>query len=133
MTGTGQLYVQGDTYCGRWRDVSGTRRNRKVGPARKPGSRDGLTKTQAEKRLQQMIDAEATVRAQMRVRIEQAGAALVQKLKAKAASAPSVFELGRRRKWCANNPVAFADGPERDTHLAPSYLASTAPTCPRRR
>src|SRR3954454_11535277 len=81
--GTGQLYVQGENYYGRWRDASGTRRNRKVGPIRKPGGRDGLTKTQAEKRLQQMIDTEATVSAQTRVRIEQAGAGLVQRLKGK--------------------------------------------------
>lgn len=59
--GTGQLYVRTDangreTYYGRWRD-GGRRINRRIGPKRPRGSGDGLTRTQAEERLREMIDA----------------------------------------------------------------------------
>lgn len=173
--GTGQLYVQGQNYYGRWRSSDGAKRNRKVGPVRKPSSSDGLTKTQAEKRLQQMIDADATTpSAAVRKRLPEAGDALILRLKAKGRKksyvetaesiirvhlrdAPefakdldkiteddveryiarkrrgkgttgegklsaktvrnhlgvlhSIFDLGRRRRWCASNPVALAEGP----------------------
>ena len=58
--GTGQLRVVRDaagreSWYGRWRG-GGRRRNRKLGPKRQPGTRDGLTRVQAERRLQQLID-----------------------------------------------------------------------------
>ncbi|HWK28936.1 MAG TPA: site-specific integrase [Solirubrobacter sp.] len=142
---------------------------------RKPGSVEGLTKAQAEKRLQEMIREDGkTPEVAERIRIKEAGAALVQRLRAKGrkkshvettesiirvhlkdapefakdldkiseddveryiarkrrgkgktgkgALAPktirnhlgvlhSIFELGRRKKWCVTNPVTLADGP----------------------
>ena len=56
--GSGQLYVQGANYYGRWRNPSDSKRNRKVGPVRKPGTSEGLTKVQAEKKLAEMIAAD---------------------------------------------------------------------------
>ena len=53
--GTGSLFVRADAagreaWYGQWR-VDGRLVKRKVGPKRSPGSRDGLTKAQAEKEL----------------------------------------------------------------------------------
>jgi len=55
--GTGSLYQKHDDWYGRWRTPSG-RANRRVGPVRKPGTREGLTRTEAERKLQAMIDEE---------------------------------------------------------------------------
>jgi hypothetical protein len=54
--GTGTLYIENDVYYGRWHTAAGGRANRRVGPVRKTGSTDGLTKKQAEARLRQLID-----------------------------------------------------------------------------
>src|SRR4051794_12335429 len=56
--GTGQLYEKHGAYYGRWRDRHGGRFNRRVGSIRVPGSSAGLTRRQAERRLQAMIDGE---------------------------------------------------------------------------
>lgn len=56
--GTGQLYEKHGAYYGRWRDRSGGRFNRRVGPKRLSGTSAGLTRGQAERKLQAMIDGE---------------------------------------------------------------------------
>lgn len=56
--GTGQLYEKSGSYYGRWRTSSGRRLNRRVGPVRTPGERDGLTRLQAERELRRMQEAE---------------------------------------------------------------------------
>lgn len=74
--GTGSLYVRrnargGESWYGKW--WAGERRvQRKIGPKRQPGSREGLTRAQAERELQRRMESERTpVRA--RVAIEEAG------------------------------------------------------------
>ena len=57
--GTGSLYMQNGIYYGRWYTAAGGRANRRVGPVRTPGSTQGLTKTQAEAKLRQMMDGTA--------------------------------------------------------------------------
>ena len=52
--GTGHLYEKHDSYYGRWRTSDGRRLNRKVGPVRVPGSRDGLSRRQAEQRFRRI-------------------------------------------------------------------------------
>jgi integrase len=52
--GTGSLRVVGRSWIGSWYAPDGRRIRRKVGPARTPGERDGLTKAQAEKRLREL-------------------------------------------------------------------------------
>jgi integrase len=56
--GTGQLYEKSGSYYGRWRTATGRRVNRKVGPIRKPGESDGLTRAQAERQFRRMQEAE---------------------------------------------------------------------------
>jgi integrase len=50
----------GETWYGSWRVGGGRRVNRKLGPKRQPGTRQGLTKTQAEAELRRLMgDARA--------------------------------------------------------------------------
>jgi integrase len=61
--GSGALYEQNGVWYGRWHAASGARPHRRIGMARKPGSRDGLTRSQAERELRRLMDADETVRA----------------------------------------------------------------------
>src|SRR4051812_344746 len=56
--GTGHLWEQNGVYYGRWRASDGRNLNRRIGPKRRSGSRDGLTKTQAERKLRSMQEDE---------------------------------------------------------------------------
>src|SRR5208282_538957 len=56
MHGDGMLRVRGEKWYGQWWS-SGTRVARVLGPVRKPGTREGLTRTQAQKRLREVRDA----------------------------------------------------------------------------
>jgi integrase len=57
--GTGRLYTRTDrngreSWYGKWH-ANGRRVNRKVGPKRSPGGRDGLTRAQAERELRRLM------------------------------------------------------------------------------
>jgi hypothetical protein len=52
--GTGSLRIVGRSWVGSWYGPDGRRIQRRVGTARTPGERDGLTKPQAEKRLREL-------------------------------------------------------------------------------
>jgi integrase len=54
----GQLYVKHGAYYGRWWTPDGRCLNRRIGLVRAPGSTDGLTWTQAEKRFRELQRAE---------------------------------------------------------------------------
>lgn len=56
--GTGHLYEKWGSYYGRWRTGDGRLLNRKVGDIRPAGSREGLTRVQAERQLRRMQEAE---------------------------------------------------------------------------
>jgi len=56
--GTGELYEKHGAYYGRWRTSDDRKLNRKVGPVRKLGSSDGLTRAQAERAFRKMQEAE---------------------------------------------------------------------------
>lgn len=58
--GTGSLSVKGTSYYGKWR-VGDRQVMRKIGPVRERGTRDGLTKGQAEAKLRKMIAETAVV------------------------------------------------------------------------
>jgi hypothetical protein len=55
--GAGMVYLKHGCYYGRWYTAAGGRANRKLGPARKPGTAVGLTQAQAEKRLRELMSA----------------------------------------------------------------------------
>lgn len=83
--GTGSLSVVGNSWYGWWRDPAGRRVKRRIGPARRPGTRDGLTRTQAEERLRKLRDTERAPARDggERVTAELAGEALKASLKIK--------------------------------------------------
>jgi integrase len=56
--GTGQLYVKHGAYYGRWRASGGGKRNRRIGPVRATGSREGLTRSQAERVFRRILQEE---------------------------------------------------------------------------
>jgi len=89
--GTGQLFVHRDArgrerWYGRWR-VGGRRVNRSLGSKRPAGSREGLTRAQAERKLQRLIDTELHAVVEDRLSVGDAGELLLEHLES----------LGRKR------------------------------------
>ena len=84
--GTGSLYVERDArgrevWYGRWQSPGRGKANRKIGLKRQRGSREGLTRVQAERELRRRIDADAAVVARGQHRtIAEAGAEYVEHL-----------------------------------------------------
>jgi integrase len=60
--GSGALYVRGGVWYGRWYAGPDARPQRAIGEVRQPGSRDGLTRSQAERELRRIMDSEQLVR-----------------------------------------------------------------------
>jgi hypothetical protein len=56
--GTGQLYEKHGSYYGRWWTLDGRQPNRRVGRVRTPGSKNGLTRAQAEAAFRRLQDQE---------------------------------------------------------------------------
>ena len=80
--GAGTVYIKNGSYYGRWLTVAGGRTNRKLGRVRQPGTSDGITRTQAEKRLRDLM-ATVQVTSDPEVTIAIAGQALLTRLEAK--------------------------------------------------
>lgn len=71
--GTGSLFKKGSNWYGQWR-VGGQLVKRKLGPVRPAGTREGLTRAQAERELQRRIEQETVVVARRdRMTIDRAG------------------------------------------------------------
>lgn len=84
--GTGSLNVHTDaagreTWYGRWH-VGAQRLKRRIGPKRAPGSRHGLTRAQAERALQRLIETERPSPTRPDVTVEDAGERLISQLEA---------------------------------------------------
>lgn len=82
--GSGQLFVRADgngreTYYGSGR-VGGQRVKRRLGPKRRTGASDGLTRTQAEAELRQRIATEVVVAGAQRRAVAEAGGAYIDHL-----------------------------------------------------
>ncbi|MEK6252225.1 MAG: site-specific integrase [Actinomycetota bacterium] len=81
--GTGQLYEKHGAYYGRWRTPDGRKLNRRIGAIRMPGSRQGLTRSEAERRfsrLQQEEDHRPRLTADRATTVTEAGDSLRRKL-----------------------------------------------------
>lgn len=72
--GTGSLFVYHGAWYGQWR-VGGRTIKRKVGAKREPGGRDGMTRTQAERRLRRLMDEVRHAPPERKMTVEDAGAA----------------------------------------------------------
>jgi integrase len=82
--GTGSLRQIGHSWVGLWYGPDGRRIKRRIGRVRSPGSRDGLTKAQAESEFRRLREFEgAAAAASGRVTMEEAGAALSRSLEAR--------------------------------------------------
>jgi hypothetical protein len=83
--GAGSVYIKHGSYYGRWLIVEGGLANRKLGRVRRPGTREGLTHTQAEKRLRELMETiQVTTDPDRTVAI--AGEALLAQLEARGCS-----------------------------------------------
>src|SRR3954453_17504522 len=83
--GAGSIYIKHGAYSGRWVTIEGGMTNRKLGSVRRPGTREGLTRTQAEKRLRELMDTiQVTTDPDRTVGI--AGEALLEQLEARGCS-----------------------------------------------
>src|SRR5688500_4039715 len=83
--GSGTVYIKWGNYYGRWYTATGGRRNRKLGPVRRPGTATGLTRAQAEKRLRALID-EIPITADPDRTVASVGVVLLSHLEAKGRS-----------------------------------------------
>jgi integrase len=103
--GTGTLYIKASNWYGRWR-IAGRKVNRKLGPVRQPGTRDGLTRAQAERELRRRMEQEHVAAATTaRLTVEEAGARLIDHLEA----------LGRKKSTIEGYRAALR------VHLAPFF------------
>ena len=85
--GTGSISIRHGNYYGRWR-VGGRLVQRKLGPVRQPGSRDGLTRAQAERAMRRRMEqGHAVAATAARLSVAEAGERLIDHLEA----------LGRKR------------------------------------
>src|SRR3954471_20260442 len=101
--GTGSLLVvsraAGSVYYGKFRDGSGQQVKRRIGPVRTPHEPDGLTKSQAEARLRDLI---ATVQADAPAHartLDAAAGAWLTHLEAAGAKASSVRSYRAALAW----------------------------------
>jgi hypothetical protein len=77
--GTGHIHKKHGAYYARWRTSAGRLLNRRIGPVRAPGTRDGLTRGEAERRFRQMQqeeEARPTVVGERSVSVSDAGDSL---------------------------------------------------------
>jgi hypothetical protein len=80
--GTGEVSIKYGAFYGRWWTPAGGRTNRKLGPVRVPGANEGPTRTQAEKRMRELMGSvQHTTDPARTVRV--AGRALLERLEAR--------------------------------------------------
>jgi integrase len=96
--GTGSLHIRRDsgglqTWYGLWW-VGGRRMKRRIGPKRKAGSRDGLTRAQAEAKLRRLIETERPAERGSRATVNEAGQMLIAHLESLGRKRSTVDEYG---------------------------------------
>ncbi len=105
-----RLFVKGGKWCGRWW-VGDRRVNRVLGPARKPASRDGLTRSQAERELRRRMESELpSVSRRDRLSVGDAGRRYVDHLEHVMERKPSTVQDYRGYLMRHLDPY-FGDGP----------------------
>jgi integrase len=88
--GTGNLRVRRGSWYGQWR-VGERRIQRKLGPVRQPGTREGLTKRQAEARLRELIqEVKPAPAGAEQLTLAEAGERLVRSLEAEGRKASTL-------------------------------------------
>ena len=87
--GTGSLFTARGKWYGQWR-IAGRQVKRVIGPKRQPGSRDGLTRKQAEAELRRRIEATETRTPVQAPTVSEAGERLVRSLEAQGRKASTL-------------------------------------------
>jgi integrase len=77
--GSGSVIEQSGAFYGKWR-VNGRQVMRKLGPCRRPGTRDGLTRPQAEARLRALMAQTVLPASPVRLTFDQVGQRYLQHL-----------------------------------------------------
>lgn len=77
--GAGSVRLKGNTWYGRWH-IGGVPVERSLGPARKPGSREGMTRGQAETKLRERMTETQSAPVTEKISVKDAGAAFVVRL-----------------------------------------------------
>jgi hypothetical protein len=133
--GTGTLYVKAGAWYGRWL-VGGRRMNRKLGPARQHGTREGLTRSQAERELRRRMEQEQAIAATAaRVTVEDAGGRHLHHLEHVMGRAPSTvqdYRIMLDRHLVPHLGGKALERIEPDDVIA-TWPPSAAPACHRRR
>jgi len=83
-----------EVWTGLWYDAAGRRVKRHVGPKRAAGTKEGLTKTQAERALRKLIDAHVPAERAERMTVAQAGERYVESREALGRSPLTVEDYG---------------------------------------
>ena len=89
--GSGSVFVKSDAYYGKWR-LHGRQVMRKLGPCRRPGTRDGLTRAQAEARLRALMTETLVPASTERLTFEEAGRRYVRHLEEVMQRKPSTIQ-----------------------------------------
>jgi hypothetical protein len=79
--GSGSLFSKAGSWYGQWW-VGERRVKRKLGPVREPGTRDGLTKAQAERELRRRMDTEGATPRGERLTVSEGAERLIDHLEA---------------------------------------------------
>jgi hypothetical protein len=123
--GTGQIYEKWGAYYARWRTPDGRRLNRRLGPKRKPGSSDGLTRPQAERAFRRIqaedrvdrlprclaaVTTEDVERLASRVLARRSSPETVRNVMT---FLHSILALAVKKGWAPSNPVEEAARPKR--------------------
>ena len=120
--GTGAVLEVNGVYYGKWR-VAGRQVKRRLGPVRQPSTRDGLTKTQAEARLRELVAATTAPPVGERVTLVQAGRRLLAHLETLGRKRSTLmgYESGLRvhvEPFFGDQPVHRVDAAEVEAFMA---------------
>jgi integrase len=77
--GSGSVFEKSGAFYGKWR-INGRQVMRKIGPRRRPGTRDGLTRAQAETRLRALMAQTVVPASPERLTFEEVGQRYLQNL-----------------------------------------------------
>jgi integrase len=105
--GTGSIIPRDGNYYGKWR-VGGKQVMRQLGPIRRPGTRDGLTKTDAEAKLRKLIAEVSYVAPDARASFEEVAERYLTHIEQ---------VMGRKRSTITDYRIMLA------RHLAPHFGA----------
>lgn|SRR5215211_1441235 len=123
--GSGSLTIRHGNYYGRWR-VGGRLVQRKLGLVRQPGTREGLTRAQAERELRRRIERERVSAPLGRaLTVAEAGEHLIDHLKRSGASRPRLASTGR----CCGRIRRGTSAISRLTVCSPTTSSGSSPPC----